>query len=230
MSAWQTASWEYETPLTDGFKAWLPDRDYAEKILFDLLRKKPQFSEATNLAEIFEEMLTLERTPFDKLYNEFESVSAYFSNAMSFRGHRDLQRMGFSTHLRSRVTPEIGFYKYDKPAPEILHQRFNDVHVQNKKLYAKMLEAKVPDSLRQYPMAIGNLVSYTIGSNLLQWEFCNWQRSKPSVNHEVRQHFLQVETALRNTYPWWADISRADICPAYVFARGDSDIPLASIK
>ena len=78
----------------------------------------------------------------------------------------------------------------------------------------------------EYPLALGNNISYLISANLRQWEFANWQRSKASVNHEVRQAFLLVENLLRQKYPWWQNISRADITPAYIFARGGSDISL----
>jgi hypothetical protein len=54
----------------------------------------------------------------------------------------------------------------------------------------------------------------------------NWQRTKPDVNHEVRQVFLSFERRLREKYWWWKEISRADMTPGYIFARGGSNIPL----
>jgi hypothetical protein len=61
-------------------------------------------------------------------------------------------------------------------------------------------------------------------------EFSNWQRTKYSVNHEVRQPFLGFERMLRETYPWWKDVSRADMTSGYVFARGDKAVSLENAK
>ena len=51
---------------------------------------------------------------------------------MSFRGWRDIHRQGFCTHLRTFVTPEMGFYQYDKPAPAELAKVFERIHFVNK--------------------------------------------------------------------------------------------------
>lgn len=82
-----------------------------------------------------------------------------------------------------------------------------------------MKETGIPPQLMQYPMALGNLITFQAGGNLLELEFCIWQRTKFSVNHEVRQIFLAMEKALRMQYPWWKEISRADMADAYIFAR-----------
>ena len=96
----------------------------------------------------------------------------------------------------------------------------------NKDIYTKLMESDVPRALAQYPLALGNFVGFSASGNLLQWEFCNWQRTKFSVNHEVRQIFLSIEKQLRFQYPWWSEISRADMTPAYIFARGSKGLPL----
>jgi len=80
--------------------------------------------------------------------------------------------------------------------------------------------------IAQYPLALGNLVGFEFSANLLEWEFCNWQRTKYSVNHEVRQVFLTAEKALREEYPWWSEISRTGTTEAYVFARTKEGVPL----
>jgi len=164
--------------------------------------------------------------PFDKLPREFELVNFVFHNLISFRGWRDLHRMGLATHRRGYVTPNSGFYKYDKPQPEALEQAFQSLHQLNREIFNKLAAKNVPLELRQYVMAIGNLIPFTYAANLRQMEFSIWQRSKPSVNHEVRQVFLKMENDLRQKLPWWQELSRADITSAYVFARGDSDVPL----
>ncbi|MDP3762643.1 MAG: hypothetical protein Q8Q97_01030, partial [bacterium] len=84
----------------------------------------------------------------------------------------------------------------------------------------------MPPELAQYPLALGNLIGFEFSANLLEWEFCNWQRTKYSVNHEVRQVFLAAERALREEYHWWSEISRADTTTAYVFARTKEGVPL----
>ena len=147
---------------------------------------------------------------------------------MSFRSWRDLQRQSFCAHFRTYVTPLLGFYFYDKRggAPTEFYEACKSLHASNLRLYSGMKRRGVPDAPAQYPLAIGNMVGFDISANLLQWEFCNWQRSKFSVNHEVRKIFLDEEKVLRKHYPWWAKISRADTTPAYVFARTKQGIPL----
>ncbi|MBI2279059.1 MAG: FAD-dependent thymidylate synthase [Candidatus Brennerbacteria bacterium] len=165
------------------------------------------------------------REPHDKLPNQFEYFSGFFRGIMSFRGWRDLERHGFCTHFRTYLTPEIGFYRYDKPAPQWLHQDFTWVHALNRKLYHDMRNADVPHEICQYAFALGNMVGFQMGGNLAQWEFVIWQRSKFSVNHEVRQVALQMDAHLRKAYYFWREIARADRTPAYLFARTSKGIP-----
>ena len=75
-------------------------------------------------------------------------------------------------------------------------------------------------------MSMGNMIGFQVGGNLLQWEFVGWQRTKFSVNHEVRQIVLGAERLLREAYPWWKNLSRADMTPGYVFARTAKGIPI----
>lgn len=169
---------------------------------------------------------TPDRALHDKLPAEFEAVSATFKGVMSFRGWRDLHRQGYCTHFRTYLTPDIGFYRYDKPAPPELSVGFRTIHEGNLRLDALLRERGVPPSLRQYPLALGNLVGFIVAANLRQWEFCNWQRTKPDVNHEVRQVFLAIENTIRKFVPWWSKVSRANTYPAYIFARGNKAVPL----
>ncbi|MEX1064041.1 MAG: FAD-dependent thymidylate synthase [Candidatus Paceibacterota bacterium] len=186
-----------------------------------------------SVAEQFVKMVTgIKRGEFDKLPRSFElMVSPTFLGIMSFRGWRDLQRQGLCTHMRTLLAPSLGFYSYDKlagdgPSSSFLSDSFDRVASSNWALYNGMLDSGVPPILAQYPMALGHNIGFVVGANLRQWEFCNWQRTKFSVNHEVRQVFLAVENSLRDVLPWWQHVSRADTTPAYVFARGESGVPL----
>ncbi|TSC72866.1 MAG: hypothetical protein G01um101438_265 [Parcubacteria group bacterium Gr01-1014_38] len=172
------------------------------------------------------EPFTTARDPYDKLPAEFEAVSFPFRGLMSFRGWRDLQRQGFCTHFRTYLTPDLGFYQYDKPAPPELPTAFAEVHRSNRELDMLLQGHDVPAMLRQYSLALGNIVGFHIVANLRQWEFCTWQRTGWNVNHEVRKVFLAIEEGLRDLIPWWRRVSRANTTPAYVFARGDGAIPL----
>lgn len=225
ITEWKQVGWQYIDEI-DSSLAIIPDNDFVASALFNLLKSKPKFKGCQSWAEVIAKLKTLDRSVFDKLYREFEAVTVVFASTMSYRGWRDLHRMGFSTHRRGYLNPTNGFYEYDKPAPEILQETFADIHEQNQKLYDEMTKCGVPNNLKEYPLSLGTMIDFIIGSNLRQWEFCNWQRSKPSVNHEVRQLFLLFENRLREAYPWWKDVSRADTTPAYIFARG-SEIPLA---
>ena len=236
-TGWKEASWEYLS--VKSFDHWrshgskitgtsLIDRKAANKILLEAFRKKESFGECRSISDVMKKMTAPERGSHDKLPNEFERINASFSGIMSFRSWRDLQRQSFCAHFRTYVTPLLGFYFYDKRggAPTEFYEACKSLHASNLRLYSGMKRRGVPDAPAQYPLAIGNMVGFDISANLLQWEFCNWQRSKFSVNHEVRKIFLDEEKVLRKHYPWWAKISRADTTPAYVFARTKQGIPL----
>lgn len=167
-----------------------------------------------------------ERQTYDKLPREFESVTVTMAGKMSFRGWRDLHRMGFCAHRRSRVHFLAGqFYEYDKPKPEALQQAFAMASDGANELCRQALKRETPHQLIEYLMPLGTPVIYTMSGNLRQMEFCSFQRTKPDVNHEVRKIFLNHEHQLRIAYPWWENISRANIEKVYTFAR-DSAIPL----
>ena len=234
---WKKVGWEYLS--VKAFDHWrshgskivrasLIDRRNANKILLEAFRKKESFGECRSISDVMKKMTVPERGSHDKLPNEFERINASFSGIMSFRSWRDLQRQSFCSHFRTYVTPLLGFYFYDKRggAPLEFYEACKSLHASNLRLYSEMKRRDVPDELAQYPMAIGNMIGFDASANLLQWEFCDWQRSKFSVNHEARKIFLDIEKALRKQYPWWAKISRADMTPAYVFARVKQGIPL----
>ena len=234
---WKKASWEYLS--IKSFSAWrthgskiikasLMDRRNTNKILLEAFREKEGFEECRSINDVIKKMTETERGSHDKLPNEFERIIASFPGVMSFRGWRDFQRQGFCTHFRTYLTPLLGFYFYDKRggAPMAFYEACKSLHASNLRLYSEMKRKGVPDELAQYPLAIGNKIGFGASANLLQWEFCNWQRSKFSVNHEVRKIFLDEENVLRKHYPWWAKISRADTVPAYVFARTKQGLPL----
>ncbi|MBI1957001.1 MAG: hypothetical protein HYS44_00885 [Candidatus Niyogibacteria bacterium] len=234
---WKRMTWEYLD--TAQFAMWgeggkshvfsskiLPQRADAEYWLFGKFRLRAHFAKCCSFDEVVERLLQCPRGDHEKLPNEFEAVSADFRGVISFRSWRDLHRMGFSTHFRTRLTPDIGFYHYDKPAPDGFETACAELHLKTEQLYRLLAERGVPEEIIEYVMPMGTLIGFTIGANLLQHEFCTWQRSKPSVNHEVRQIFLGIEKALGAEYPWWKRLSRADRTPAYVFARGKKAIPL----
>ncbi len=166
------------------------------------------------------------RGPYDKLPNQFENISGFFRGIMSFRGWRDLHRHGFCNHFRTRLTPELGFYQYDKPMPEWLRKEFEEFNLRDRKVYNLMKEDGVPPQICEYPMALGNLVGFHLGGNISQMEFVCWQRSKFSVNHEVRQVVLDMDSLLANSYDFWRILSRTDGVPVYVFARTSKGIPM----
>ena len=232
-TTWKKASWEYLSlnkflSHSGGgiLRTNIVPRELTEQTLLEAFMYRDEFNDCSTFDAVIEKLKKIPRENHDKLWNEFEGVTASCSGVMSFRGWRDLHRMGFNTHLRTFVTPRLGFYRYDKPAPDGFEKDCQDLWNLNRKVYREIEQLGVPSELSQYPMALGNLIGFRSGANLLQWEFCNWQRSKYSVNHEVRQIFLGMENKIRNAYPWWKEISRADTTPAYVFARGSKEIPL----
>jgi len=230
-TAWQRANAGY---LLKRPKPLLPYDGFVREMLYRQLVVNSVFGEKVLSADTFpgrfdpSTVLDLEaRHGYDKLPREFESVTVMMAGMMSFRGWRDLHRMGFCAHRRSRVHLLSGnFYEYDKPKPEVLDQAFDMARQVARQLCLKMQDQNVPDQLIEYVMPLGTPVFYTMSGNLRQMEFCAFQRTKSDVNHEVRQTFLNHENWIRNEYPWWARISRANIEKAYAFAR-DSAIPLA---
>src|SRR3989344_9041557 len=236
-SEWKKASWEYLS--TDRFAPYrgqvgiisadiLP-QEAAEEILLDSFRYRKKFAHCQNFAEVLEMLKEVDRQSHDKLWNDFEEITASCSGLMPFRGHRDLQRMSFNMHLRTLLTPYLGFYRYDKPAPKIFLEDCEQFHSLGERAYSEMEQLNVSPILMQYPLALGNLIGFRSSANLLQWEFCNWQRRKFSFNHEVRQVFLGMEERLSHRYRWWGNISRADIVSGYIFARGSKGIPLDAL-
>lgn len=231
---WKKASWEYLSTNAFDLKKRVGSGitgsyllDNINGILLPVLCGKERFRNSRTIYDAIAKLITIDREAHDKLPNEFELVNAAFSGVMSFRGWRDFQRQSFCTHFRTHLTPLLGFYFYDKPngTPEKFYEAGHSIHASNLRLYAKMKRKGVSDAIMQYPLAIGNIVGFGVSGNLLQWEFCNWQRSKFSVNHEARKIFLDIERILRKQYPWWGKISRADMTPAYIFARGSRGIP-----
>ncbi len=224
ISPWRRAGWRYLDHKRFEPCCHMLFRELTEQVLLGTLNAGDDVQKVP-FGDPIVEQCGGERDPRDKLPSQFELVSATFMDVMSFRSWRDLQRHGFCTHLRTLVTPELGFYEYDKQAPSILNEVFARASRKNAALYAAMRQASVPDVLCQYPMAMGNHVGFLIGANLRQWEFLTWQRTKFSVNHEVRQVVLNVERALRGEYPWWRHISRADMTGSYLCARTGCGIP-----
>ncbi len=238
---WERMNWQY--PATSHFKSMAGASGPSIEFCWD--RTEFQFSLSNlgcvdvvdfnpqNIRCKIARLSHAKRGEFDKLPRDFEDFTLPFAGVMSFRSWRDLHRQGFCTHSRTYLTPQLGFYKYDKlftlkdaPYPAFLFDSFDAVHKNNWDVYNSLREKRVPAVLKQYPMALGNYVGFKATANLRQWEFCIWQRTKPSVNHEVRQIFIYIEGKLRRLVFGWHLISRANMTPAYVFARGEKVIPL----
>lgn len=200
---------------------FFPAEKWARETLVEIFKHEVGHSQSSAIED---HMPKQARGEYDKLPREFEAVSGSFLGVMSFRGWRDLHRMGFASHKRGYLTPSLGFYLYTKPMPAELNKGFADISFVNRVFSYN--RASVPSAMLQYPMALGNNIPFFFAANLREFEFCNWQRTKPTVNHEVREVFLAFEKETRRIYPWWEKISRADMTPAYVFARGGSDISL----
>ena len=226
---WKEESWKYlsvEPFKGNGTSLVMDSPAGAEETIYRAFSRKIGYESCAAFDDIVTKLRETPRGEYDKLPNEFELASASFAGKMTFRGWRDVQRQGFCTHLRTFVTPLLGFYRYDKEAPAALTDAFARIHAANLALYTEMGRKGVPDELMQYPLSLGNMIGFLLASNMLEIEFCNWQRSKFSVNHEVRQIFLAMEQHMRMAYPWWEKLSRANTTPAYVFARGSKGIPL----
>lgn len=225
---WKQESWKYLSvaPFKTDAVVSMDAQSGAEETICRAFSRKIGYEACASFDEVVAQLLKTPRGEYDKLPNEFELASASFAGTVTFRGWRDIQRQGFCTHLRTFVTPLLGFYAYDKAAPAELTDAFEKIHAMNIALYNEMKEKGVPDELMQYPLSLGNMIGFSLASNMLEIEFCNWQRSKFSVNHEVRQIFLAMERHMRTTYPWWEKLSRANITPAYIFARGSKGISL----
>jgi len=220
---WEMLGWTYLNPkkFEKGGpgtvrSVMLPEDGYAREVLKDLL------SDLISL----ESLKNIKRSSYDKLPAQFESLSMHARGSMTFRGWRDLQRQQYATHVRTLLSPVLGFYEYDKPAPEWLGEVSERVFQTTKEIYEKMSEAVVPPEMMQYAMPLGVHIGFSISMNFRQAEFCAWQRTKFSVNHEVRRIFIQIEEEMRKKYPWWKEISRADITSSYIFARTKDGIPL----
>jgi len=224
----------YVTPTTNDQQNW----QYLEAAgtPTSLITTRPSTQdteELSTLASFMSPNLSLEqlladteknRAGHDKLSALFESITLTIQGELSMRGWRDLQRQGLAAHYRSLLTPTLGFYEYDKPQPPVLAEQAQRISTQGTEVWEATSAA--PDFLRQLLLPIGYKVRFTFTANLRQFEFCIWQRTKWSVNHEVRQVFLHMNELLSARYPWWNGISRADTTPAYSVARGNEGVAL----
>lgn len=223
-SIWEEGSFSYLSPTFVRIRDLFDERQAEFRIL--AAYGKPAVGEYVERAfrQLVRELEHTERGDHDKLPPQFRTSSVMVQDVMSYRGWRDLQRMSLSIHFRSRVTPVLGFYRYPKRRFPELELVFGGASERDRRLYEAMMVAGVPEELAEYPMAMGELVTYQITSDLRQAEFCGWQRSKWGVNDEVRQSFLAIEQFLRGKLWWWARLSRADMTPHYVFARGSTPV------
>ena len=236
---WEKMGWQY--PATSHFKSMADAGNPHIEFCWDDAGFQFPFLGYVNVLDFnpqnircqISKLSRARRGKFDKLPRDFEDITLPFAGVMSFRSWRDLHRQGFCTHSRTHLTPRLGFYNYDKlftrrdsPYPAFIFDLFDAAHKNNWDVYNTLRENRVPAVLKQYPMALGNNIGFKATANLRQWEFCIWQRTKPSVNHEVRQVFIGIEDKLRRLVSGWHLISRADMTPAYVFARGGKVVPL----
>lgn len=227
---WEKSMPRYIWTTEEFVRDLFPERQVMERLLLARDGRIYDSVVANTVEQEFERFIkSLQDTPrgeYDKLPELFRVASVMVQNVMSFRGWRDLQRQSLSVHVRSRVTPMLGFYAYTKFHSEVLARAFGGAHARDAECYASFVRAGVPPEILEYPMAMGNLVMYQMTSDLRQAEFCGWQRTKWGVNDEVRQRFLSLEHSLRAFYPWWERISRADMTVHYVFARGVNPVVL----
>ncbi|MCL5007007.1 MAG: FAD-dependent thymidylate synthase [Patescibacteria group bacterium] len=187
--------------------------------LLKLLTLKEGLAECESVESALALLYPDGRQQFDKLPREFETTITV-RGTMSFRGWRDDHRQSLATHGRTRVTPHLGFYQYPKPHPAEMQSTFAEIAEQGRKVYAML--ANVPVELKEYVLPMGFLVGYTFSANWREWEFCGWQRTKSTVNDEVRQQFLAADRLLGERFPWWKAAARADRTEHYLFARGQA--------
>lgn len=244
ISPWIQTAWNYlsissfkDSPSgISSLFSWVgPSDEDARKVIQGAFEMTEGFENSHDLFQSIALLNTMDniRDPFDKLPNHFEFVGGVFHGIMSFRGWRDIQRHTLSTHFRTLVTPLLGVYKYDKPAPADVQSDIDELYAANLELYRDFEWSKVVgrEYLAQYPMIMANRVGFLLGNNLRQWEFISFQRTKHGVNHEVRQVVLSGENLLRKKYPWWERIStRADMVPAYLFARTKEGVALEAAE
>ncbi len=222
-------AWNYlDTPCFSGYGHTTVTSVHAEgSIETTLLNSFGLWAEPPgSLEEAHSLLFSAGRGEYDKLPREFEVVTVAYKGVISYRGWRDLHRMGMSTHKRTLATPDIGFYWYDKPAPGELHDALMGVADASRDLYEKLLQAGIDTTSLQYILPMGWLVGYMYAANLRQQDFVAFQRGKPDVNHEVRQKVLEMHVATVAIFPEWEMFSRGDRTPAYAFARGNPKIPL----
>ncbi|MDE2100702.1 MAG: FAD-dependent thymidylate synthase [Patescibacteria group bacterium] len=206
----------------------MPSAESCESVIHDLLQMKEGFDGSYVRAMILDSLYPDGRRNFDKLPREFESVAITYLDAMSLRGWRDVQRQGFAGHRRTYLTPFLGFYHYPKSHPDELYRTFSEIRNRGLDVYREF--KRVPVNLRQYALPMGFLIGYAFTANLREAEFCIWQRTKPSVNDEVRQQFLRMDKLLgERLHLWWNVASRTDRTPHYLFARGPA-ISLSSAR
>lgn len=203
-----------------GTVAQISSLDQTELVKEQLLaqfRFKLGYEDVTNLEELASQMFAQGRAEHDKLPSEFEAISLSVMGTMSFRGWRDLQRQQLATHNRTALTPDLGFYVYDKPAPPELQEAFDKAESLGKAIYNDLRQ--LPANLLEYVLPIGFQVGFTFGANWREHEFCVWQRTNPNVNHEVRKIFLGISKILIQTMPEWPLFSRVNLNEKFLFAR-----------
>jgi len=166
------------------------------------------------------------RGEHDRLPPLFETVTAHFRFRMSFRTQREIQRHVLCRNERTLLTPDLGFYEYDKPMPHGMRQAFDRLVLQARQTYRNLLHDGVAPEVLQYLLPLGFNVGATLTANLRQLEFLLWQRSKFNVNHEARQIVLMIDQELRDRLAWWESISRTDRTRAYRLAREKEGVPL----
>lgn len=233
---WDWENWKYLKVVDPGrqnsgnifspipMRVTLPQSGEAQRILLELFRAREDLG-AANFEDLTAQLHQVERGEFDKLPSEFEGVSVTVGGVMSFRSWRDFQRHTYMAHWRTRLTPRLGFYRYDKFEVTFLDEIFRTLHRLNREIYTELVD-KVPPQILEYLMALGNLVGFQTAINLREAEFVAWQRSKHGVNHEVRQVALSLFRILAQLYPWFGSLCRVDTTPAYYFARTEKAIPL----
>lgn len=218
-SEWRIVDWD--ELIFDADKLFIADSNrFAKYKLLKQFKGIRKFVGCSDFNQICAEFSKIKREDFDKLMHQFESVNVLMRKLISFRTFRDLQRHTQSTTSRSLVTPLNGFYKYPKPISDHLKGIFRAVARDDFKLWTYLRDSGISANDLEYVLAMGNNVVFEMSHNLRQHELVVKTRSKYDVNDEARSWMLDFERKVRKQYPWYAQLSRADMTPHYVFARG----------
>lgn len=219
ISEWQQVDWQ--ELAFDASSLFLAESNKStQNNLLKLFKGLRQFEDCEKFQDVCDILGRIVRSSYDKLFDQFEIVTVTMRDKVSFRTSRDLDRHTQSTVSRSAVTPLNGFYRYPKPISSHLSSAFDVVAEADLRIWSSLRGYGIDVKDLEYMLAMGNNVIFEMSNNLKQHELVVKTRSKYDVNDEARSWMLKFEEKVRKRYPWYAQLSRADMTPHYVFARG----------